>query len=81
MTDETVKTITDETEKRRVLFIRRGDGNYTYTEEEFLESLPEDEGHEWGWQPVGTSGLFSRLDDAERDALASIDWITRENPK
>ncbi len=72
-----VRRIEHEDGKRRVNFLGHSNGFFSYEGWcEALDNVPG-LGPQTYWKCEYQSGLYASLEDAERDALASIDWLRR----
>lgn len=76
MMPETIKTVENNSGDRRVVFYKIGDtGMIRYDVDRYFVPAPEDEGEEIGWLNDSMSGLFANIEDAEKDAVATVDWL------
>jgi hypothetical protein len=70
-----IKTIRNSAGTRALVIFKRPDGLFGY----IGERLTMDEGDTF-WDPVDISGIYESAEDAEREALAEIDWLRGPDP-
>ncbi|MFI0849708.1 hypothetical protein [Mesorhizobium sp. IMUNJ 23232] len=70
-----LRELTDDTGMRKIVILRRRDGNYCFAEMLFWPSAPEDEGYEIGWAGEMLSGIYGTQEEAETEARRSAPWL------
>ena len=74
---ETVEIASAAHSRRRVVVLRRDDGNYTFAEQYFFVSEYEGKVIAQGWHTLPTKGVYATIAIAEFEGRAAFDYRHR----